>query len=279
MAGREPRLPVGGQTTTIASDDEAEAVRILCFRSRLYCRFSTLIPTLVGRGVHYRGGFQKFQDWSDKFSKTLLSAEYQTQRQSFLQLRGCRRLRSGAVLFSLYLFAQQLETQEYSDAHFDEEAKAAKKLRGLIEGLEQKAAPCLLTLKNAPGMWSSEAESISSMIQLLKETASEHGMKGERKSFNRNMHQLLLRLIVYLCGHFDTSRPKQTDIRSRVVRWITSSALGTNPGLDGEQGRSLAQIAASAAGTWISADALKGLYYEDRPRASEDIYQHYLDHR
>jgi hypothetical protein len=232
---------------------------------------------MVGKGIHYRGGFQEFRDWSNKFSQALLSAEYETQRQSFLKFRVCRRLRAGVVLISLYIFAQQLEAEIYSDAHFDEESNAAKELGQLIEGFAHDTTPYLAILKNAPGMWSSEAEAVNRTVLQMKEIVRVPGTKRGRNSLHRTMQQTLLRLVVYMCGHVDTSRPKQTDIRSRLIRCITSVALGPNPGLDGEQGRSLAQIAALPA--WISTDTLKKLYYEDRSRASEDIYQHYFDHR
>jgi hypothetical protein len=222
----------------------------------------------------YRGEFQKFSDWSNAFSDKLLAAQHQEQRQNFLRLVESRRLRTGAVLFSLYLFAQQCLTEEYSDDHFEEEANAAKKLGELIEELEQDARPHISTLKNAPGLWPDEAESISGSIQQMKDTAREPGKKLDRKSFHRDLSHTLLRLSVYMCGHLDSSRPMQTDMKSRLGRRIIAALFGPNPGFDGAKARGLAQVAAWAAGKWISLESLRRLYYEERNPASEAIDRH-----
>jgi hypothetical protein len=274
MSMRQPKLPIGGGTTTGAGDDEREAIRILCSRSTLYCWCSTLVPSITARLTGYRGGFQNYRDWSEAFSNHLLAAEHQEQRRNFLQLRESRRLRSGAVLFSLYLFAQQIKTEQYSEAHFGEEVDAAKRLNALIEAFDRDISPHLAILEKAPGMWPGEAKSIRQSIRKIKERVRTPGTKRNRNKLHRNASHTLLRLGVYMCGHMDTSRPKQTDLKSRLARRIISAVLGPNPEHDCEQAMSLAQMAAWAIGKWISMDSLTRLYYEKRNPASDDIKRH-----
>jgi hypothetical protein len=273
VAKRGPRLPVASQTPTAGSNEEAEAIRILCSRSRFFCWFTNVIPAVAGRVLGYHGEFQKFSDWSNTFSDILLAAQHQEQRRDFLRLRN-RRNRSGAVLFSLYLFAQEYLTEEFSDDHFGDEAAAAKKLGELVAVFEQDARPHLATLDKAPGLWPHDAESISSSIQQMKDTAREPGTKLDRNSFHRDLSHTLLRLSVYMCGHLDTSRAIKTGISYRLGRRMIATLLGPNPDIDGTSARGIAQVAAWAAGKWISLESLKRLYYEERNPASEAIDRH-----
>ena len=281
MAKRGPKLPVWGTTTNGVGEQETEAIRRLCTRSRYFYWLSNFIPITAGSLIGYHGGFQSSREWLDAFSKILLTDEYrklieadQDPRQNFLQLSKCRRLRSGAVLLSLYLFAQEYKTENYSDQHFKQEADAAKELRNLIRNFEEDARPHLATLQKAPGLWSHEAEEMNGLIQQMKRSLRKPSDKRVRNSVHRSTSQTLLRLSVLFCGYLHEAQLSRTDTRWWVLMRILSVLLGPKSELNGEHARSLAKTAAWAAGKWTTLDALKRLYYQELEPASKAIEQH-----
>jgi len=188
------------------SNSETEVITILCSRSVGFSIFADFTLNIGAKALNLnRNLFQSFSGWSSAFAEKLLEPGQSAERLSFTDLSKCRSLRSGFVLFGLFLFAQHRRLQDRSDMRFAEQAYAARKLDWLIAQFGDEVRPLLAEMEDAPGMRAVEARQLRELLDKMERASKLPSGKACRNAAHRERD----------CWHVRSAATRQPHRQSR----------------------------------------------------------------